>query len=426
MYGANSKQMRDALTSLLRQQRADVNSELSRNEQDENLGRLLNRYRRGVLVYCRTAVAATRPSADLGRHAREDRQPEDHFRDQLDRVLRGSSQDLPTLDELITPHEPAFVDAWRLAAHAAALGEHDFPAGLTWESMSEFQSRTVLKDAAEIVQGIAVLDQKHADLPGWEPLADPRALGRAAAVCAAVAGYDGQDHTIDLLGWRPALQPIGGPDPGGLSGVLEAQQNILVHLAKFPNALSLRLVIDSQRVLSHNLAARAEQSFPTFADTWRRRAETYTKLAQECRNVAGQLGSSRAGSADASILVSRLSKAPASEPLTARQANGFDLLFERIDARLADVLTEGARERLYFLRVRLPELSENTAGLIHGVRERHAPITADAKTELLRIARDDLRPATPTMPPVTAMGSRMDFQDALSYRSANRVDPPSL
>lgn len=426
MYGANTRQMREALTSLLRQQGTDENPTSTPAEKREDLGQLLSRYRRGVLAYCRIAVAATRPNADRGRHARDDRRYEDDLRDQLDRAIRGLSDDLPTLDELVTPQDPAFAEAWRLAAHAAALGEHDFPAGLTWESMSDVQARTVLRDAAEITQAIALLDQPQSGLPGWKPLPDRRALGRAAAACAATAGYDGQDHTIDLLGWRPALKPIGSPDPGGLSGVLEAQQNLFVHLANFPNAHSLRMVIDSQRVLSHDLAKRAEQDFPTLAGAWRKRAQTYTKLGQECRNVAGLIGSSRAGHADAAILVGRLSKAAASDPITNGQANGFSLLFERIDTRLADVIKQGTIEQLYLLRVPLPELSNESTGLIHGVRAGHMPITA-AKSNLLRIAKEDLRPAPrPASPPVTSIGSRMNLQDALTYRTINGVDGLSL
>jgi hypothetical protein len=48
-----------------------------------------------------------------------------------------------------------------------------------------------------------------------------------------------------------------------LTGVLQAQHNLLVHLGEFPDARSLRLVLDSQRILSRNAATFAK-SFPVW------------------------------------------------------------------------------------------------------------------------------------------------------------------
>jgi hypothetical protein len=62
---------------------------------------------------------------------------------------------------------------------------------------------------------------------GWAALPDCASLGRAAQVCAVFAGYDGQDHTVDLHGWRPSLELIDGPDPGGFAGVIQTEQNLL-------------------------------------------------------------------------------------------------------------------------------------------------------------------------------------------------------
>ncbi len=44
------------------------------------------------------------------------------------------------------------VDTWRLAARAAALGEHDFGAGVGYGRLSEDHCMTVRKDAAEVGQ----------------------------------------------------------------------------------------------------------------------------------------------------------------------------------------------------------------------------------------------------------------------------------
>jgi hypothetical protein len=308
-----------------------------------------------------------------------------------------------------------------------ALSEHDFPAGLSWGTLTDQQCRTVLKDAAEITQGLVVLDQRHKNIPGLAALRDCASLGRAAQVCAVFAGYDGQDHTVDLRGWRPSLETIDGPDPGGFAGVIQTEQNLLIHLTRFPDARGLRLVIDSQRVLSHELAVRVREDFPTISNRCAGRAATYTRLAQQCRNVAGLIGDGRNASADGSILLSRLQKVPSSQPLAPEQAKSLVRLFNRIDARVSEIIEEGITERLFFLRVKVPRLSNEATGMVRRVRHRYVPITSQVQTDLLRLARDELRPAPlQPIPPPDAAQSRRKLQEAILHRPQPRGDPPRL
>jgi hypothetical protein len=331
------------------------------------------------------------------------------------------------MDELATPQNFDLVESWRRAAQASALGEHDFSAGLSWGTLTDQQCRTVLKDAAEITQGLVVLDQRYKNIPGWAALRDCASLGRAAQVCAVFAGYDGQDHTVDLRGWRPSLEMIDGPDPGGFAGVIQTEQNLLIHLTRFPNARGLRLVIDSQRVLSQELGVRVREDFPTISNRWASRAATYTSLAQECRNVAGLLGDGRKASADGSILLSRLRKVPSSQPLAPEQANSLVRLFNRIDARVGEIIEEGITERLYYLRVSVPRLSDDATGMVRRVRQRYVPISSQVQTDLLRLARDELRPAPlQPIPPPGAAESRRKLQEAILHRPQPRGDPPRL
>jgi hypothetical protein len=180
-----------------------------------------------VLVYCRISVTAVNPNTPLDGTSVRTRGPAEELRYRLDRAVEGSTAGLPTMDELTTPQNFDLVESWRRAAQASALSEHDFPAGLSWGTLTDQQCRTVLNDAAEITQGLVVLDQRHTNIPGWAALPDCAALGRAAQVCAVFAGYDGQDHTVDLHGWRPTLETIDGPDPGGFAGVIQTEQNLL-------------------------------------------------------------------------------------------------------------------------------------------------------------------------------------------------------
>lgn len=430
MYGPNGGQLRDAMATLLRQHRvqqrlggAGLHSlpQTTTAEERKESGVLIMRYRRAVLIHCRTAVAAVNPSSPLGGTSVRSRNPAQELRYRLDRALKESPVGLPTLNELMTSHEFELVELWRSAAQAAALGEHDFPAGVSWVTMTDEQCRTVLKDAAEVTQGLVVLDRRYKNIPGWKALRGCEPLGRAAQACAASAGDGGTDHTVDLRGWRPAPELREGPGPGGFTGVLQSEQNLLIHLTQFPDARGLRLVIDSQRVLSNDLAHRVNDDLPGLAAQWARRAATYTELAKECRNIAGLIGDGRNAAAEGSILLSRMRKVPASEPLSPEQSKAFVRLFNRIDARITSIIEAGAADRLYFLRVKLPRVTNDTTGMVHSVRERYVPITSHVQTDLLRLTREGLRPRPSRPdPPPDAAESRRNLQEAILHRPATR------
>ena len=58
--------------------------------------------------------------------------------------------------DLVDVHTAKDVDAeaWRQAARAAVLGEHDFPGGVRYSDLTDQQCMTVLKDAANVVRGL--------------------------------------------------------------------------------------------------------------------------------------------------------------------------------------------------------------------------------------------------------------------------------
>jgi hypothetical protein len=143
--------------------------------------------------------------------------------------------------------------------------------------------------------------------------------------------------------------------------------------------------------------------------------------------VAGLLGDGRKASADGSILLSRLRKVPSSQPLAPEQAKSLVRLFNRIDARVSEIIEKGIAERLYLLRVKVPRLSNDATGMIRRVRQRYVPITSQVQTDLLRLARDDLRPAPlQPIPPPGAAESRRKLQEAILHRPQPRGDAPRL
>ena len=84
-----------------------------------------------------------------------------------------------------------------------------------------------------------------------------------------------------MRGWRPKTKVITGPAKPGLLGVLQAEHNLTIRMQAFPNAMNLRLVVDSQRLLSGGPATRVEKIEPALGGAWRDREQTYTDLQRE-------------------------------------------------------------------------------------------------------------------------------------------------
>jgi hypothetical protein len=141
----------------------------------------------------------------------------------------------------------------------------------------------VVKDSAEIIRGLLVLDRRYNNIPGWEPLSGAVRLQRAAESCAFV---EAADYTVDRRGWRPPARTIDGPARAGIAGVVQAEHNVLIHLNRFPNALNFRRLLDSQRELSRLLANRVASVQPELSASWGRRASTYAALHHQAATWA--------------------------------------------------------------------------------------------------------------------------------------------
>lgn len=99
---------------------------------------------------------------------------------------------------------------------------------------------------AALTQAWVVLDQRHEDTPGWEPLAQSARLGWASLAAALDVNLGRPDPAaVDHLGWRPKTKVITGPARPGVLGVLQAQHSLVVRMKPVPHATNLRLVVDS-------------------------------------------------------------------------------------------------------------------------------------------------------------------------------------
>jgi hypothetical protein len=289
------------------------------------------------------------------------------------------------------------------------------------DRLSDVQRRTVLTDAADVTRALVVLDKRYKNIPGWIPIRERGRLEQAAQACAIFAGSDESDQSVDLKGWRPPPAAIdGGPLPG-IGGVLQAEHNMLVHLAEFPNALNLRRVLNGQRILSHEAARCAPRVAPHLIDRWLEREQVYQHLTWEARNLGGLVGAGAPAATEAANAIGRLRHIRAEEITSPEPLIDLNRLFMRTDARIASIIEQGVAERLYFVSVKVPRIVDGTGRLVSPARERYVPIAPTAQTDLLAIARDDLRPASPE--PISAGGahqSRDDLRESLAHRPERR------
>jgi hypothetical protein len=186
----------------------------------------------------------------------------------------------------------------------------------------------------------------------------------------------------------------------------------------FPNAPNLRRVVDSQRLVSRHLVPFAARIDPRLADRWAARAETYERLLQRLRRIGGRLGNGGYAAAEGANAVSRLRVLPADTIVEPRVLGGFQLLFDRLDQRIAEVIEDGIDRRAYLQRVALPRLVEG-GGLVAPVRERFVPVDRGANPELIETVRGRLRPR-PADIQLTPGPTRADLHAALIHRPESR------
>lgn len=436
MYAENGGRLRAELSTLLRQHRVQQRlggagsvtiPETTTVEERRLLGEQIGRYRHSALVWCVQAVRAANPRMNLVGTSTRTRGPAEELRHRLDVAIAHSTR-LPGLEELTATQPFSMVDTWREVARAATLGEHDFDAGLGYGRLSEAQRMTLLKDAADITRALVGLDRRYANIPGWRPLKDAGWLGRAAETCATFAGYDDPDYTIDLRGWQPKRSLVDGPALPGLTGVLQAQHNLTVHLNEFPDARSLRFVLDSQRIVSREATKLA----PADSAAWSGRAATYLRLIHATNDIGGMVGNGGPAAGEASLVATRMERFARAveagtdtvDPAALRHLARLD---RDINERISQVILQGARDRLYFARVPLPRIDTDAPAAVKPTRQRYAPMTADVSEELLTLLRDELRPK-PEIPqaPARAAASREELVAALVHRPGTRQAHPDI
>lgn len=430
MYAETGALMRTELAALLRIHRVQQtlsDAEGTPAERERN-GHLIRRYRQSVLTWCAQSATSARPLA----FTNLSKKPSNPFLlgdddkplvSELERALEltraASPSPLPSLDELTTPHPNQLVEHWRNAARAAALAEHDTGPDIHGR-LSTPESHALIGDVAAITQALVVLDQRYGNTPGWEPLSSSQRLGWSALACAMDVGLGQPDYSVDQAGWRPRVKTIRGPARPGILGVLQAEHNLLVRLKPFPHALNLRRVVDSQRLLSPALARLIAPVAPEVADNWVARGETYGLIQKQLRDLGGSLGAGAHAAAEGANAVSRLHHVPHDSVLEPRLISAFQMLFNRIDDRICDVIEKGVRRGAFVQRVTVPRVVNDAHRMVHPVHERFVVVADPGELEVVATSRARLRPAAAINHQPRADTSRAELHAALIHRPPTR------
>lgn len=270
-----------------------------------------------------------------------------------------------------------------------------------------------------------VLDQRYRHVPGWESLPQCKRLGWAALAAALDVHLGQPDYTVDDVGWRPLTKPIRSPAKPGILGVLQAEHDLLVRLQAFPHVVNLRLVVDAQRLVSGQLAPVAARIDENVSERWGARAATYDTIRRQLRDVGGLLGTGTAAAAQAATIASRLKGLPPNSTMGPRTLGGFQMLFDKVDLRIADILEEGVDRGAFAQRVPYPRLASGTGELIQPVRDRFRPVTNADDLAAVQTARAQLRPRT-ARPCNKPGATRAELHAALIHQPLGRGPAPNV
>lgn len=431
-YGENAGVIRDELVGLLRHHRVQQRiggrgtysvPESTTRDQREQLGRVIRRYRHAVLVWCYQALHAT---SDKTRSAPAPsrRTPEEQLGCLLGELVGAGPGELRLVELLATPHQFELVMRWQSAARAAALGEHDFPAGVNRGRLTDAETRTVVRDVAQVVRALAVLDTRYALIPGWVAMPHRQRLARVAFDVADSLRTSRDAPGVDLLGHRkPAERLIPGRECGVALATV-AQHNLVVELARLPTAVNLRRLMRLQALSSQQAGRLVPSSEPDLAAAFFERSAVYRHLLSDCRNLAGTLGGGETAVKEGHQVLAALHSADATPDPRASRLNDLRRLFSATDARISVLIEVALTNRDYVVGVTLPRLSSRQIAGVRQARLRYMPVDTQPRNTILPLVRERLRPRPPAVlrPAAPSRFDRSELGQVLSLQP--RTGPP--
>lgn len=421
MYSESGTALRQEMTALLNVHRVDGRFG-ARDEMADHVI-LVRHFRENVLAWCGSGLQLALPVSFSNMPPRNPNPFEStgtlsaarELARQLAAVRQAVNTTPAVLTQLTTPHRIPLVERWRQVARAAAMAEADLD-GMGEQAITSPQAGALVGDVATILQALVVLDRRYHRVLGWTSMPQVASLGWAALAAALDTSLKTPDYSIDATGWRPRVRPMRGDVPPGILGVLMAEHNVLAGLGGFPHALRLRLVVDSQRVLSSRLSTLIGRTDPTEVLYWETRATTYAEIQRQLRDIGGIWGGGERPAAEAGHVVARLRGVDAGTVVEPRALKAFRTLAEGIDERIASIVQKGIERGDFVQRVKLPRLVASSGSLVQPARVRYRAVPDSNDVPLVRIVREQLRPLAPS--PTTAPdASRVQLVAALSQRA---------
>jgi hypothetical protein len=429
-YGNNVSELRTTMIALLKRHRIlqplggpgiYTAPETTTVEERLEMGEQIQRHRYVVLSWCAAAVDTVAPNFMVGVVDGKYNQPVTALMNRLEVTASGITAGYPAMDELATPHPNKLVETWRQAAKACVLSEIDLGPSTTRLGLDAGRARVVLKDAADFIRGLVVLDARYSNVPGWRHLEAPRRLESAAEVASIFARWTEHDLAVDRAGWRRAPAAIEGPALPGIGGVVQAQHNTLVDLCSSPpTGMNLRRIIHSQIQVAHEAGRHAAHAAPELVEPFLARERTYKQLHIAGRSLGGLIGNGGQAAAESANAAERFRRAPMSTTDDAASLHELARLFTGTDARMAATIEHGCEEKLYFVSTSSPRLADVMDG-IRPPAKHWVPATSSVQFDLVPIVRDRLRPPRATTPVrAESVVNRRDYDVTLADRPGVR------
>jgi hypothetical protein len=347
------------------------------------------RYRYDVTVSAVEVLAATMPPVGGNNDARRLKLLEVPTVELARRVKQtmADTRELPSRVSLIgTDDRSEHLLAWRSAGKASLEAERELHTVL--RAATPEQRWAAVKDAADTLRGLCVLDARYESLDRWVPLRNRAELGIAAVAVSALATEGDVDYTIDT---RTVNQRRRRPvTAAGVPGAAQAQRNLAIDLQRPPAARSFRLILVAQMRMSAGAARLAEASNNPTRKHWNDRANIYRQLVDASRDVDGLAGSRPLAVESAARSAALVSSATNGTMARDGQLQVLARVTQHVDVAVRAAIERGLTEGLYLIPTGEKQLSRGAGGI---VRAEHTwrPADPEDPVPLRDLARRRLR-----------------------------------
>jgi hypothetical protein len=380
------------------------------------------RYRYDVLVAAAELLAATVPTPAPDAARVQPFEPSNvSLRQLLDQAVSGPPEGPRLMTLMATSHKSEHLRAWQAAARSSVVAERELQPVL-WAATPE-QRWAAVKDAADTVRAVCVLDARYQALDGWTALPHRSNLATAAVTVSAMAAEGNLDYTIDRLALRTPNRPT-TVTSARVAGATQAQRNVALLLHSPPSAPQLRQILVAQLQLSADAARLADLTDHPTQDHWESRTATYRDLVAAARDVDGRLGAAPLAVAAAVQAAGLVADAGNDIVVDHAGLQELERVSSRVDVAVNAAIEHGLDRELYLIPSGDKRLGRGAHGIVQA-DQRWRCADAEEHVDLRDIARDRLRVPPPPTPQPEPIGKaqRAAYEALLTQPSLRPVSP---